>query len=102
MSPSTILKPQKKKTPTKPYLIENQSYLDNQVRIIVKQLLPIFSNHLFAMPLVTFKQLYDSSLNIEEAIHVGKHEKKRLSLLKPQTLPIHSLHYPPLTLTNQD
>jgi hypothetical protein len=43
----------------------------DQVNLIVRNLLPICNNRLFSFPIMTFEQLCDSGIKIEDAINNG-------------------------------
>ena len=55
--------------------------------MVMKELLPVYYNRMFASPIMDFEQLCNSKIRIEDAIHNGKLDKKegRISAASKKT-----------------
>ena len=85
----------------------------DQVNLIVKNLLPVYNNRLFSFPIMTFEQLCDSGIKIEDAINNGHldynegkpQQKKTFGVTNGNSKPSNSANvsavYPPYNAANQ-
>lgn len=56
----------------------------DQVKMVTKNLQTHMKKHLIALPIRTFKDLFDTGLQVEDAIHAGDLDKAETSVARPK------------------
>lgn len=56
----------------------------DQVRMVTKNLQTYLKKHLISQPIHTFKDLFDASIQVQDAIHAGDLDKGETSVARPK------------------